>query len=102
MPPVSEARKRGGNVGCQGDRTDLAALRGRQAAAGVRAADADPGGGEVDVSPAQGDKLAAAEAGKRGGEEDRRVLLGLGCPDQGPRSPRVRRPRSSRWRGTVA
>ena len=81
---VGEPGEGGRDVGCHRDRADVAALRRREAAAGEGPADAHARGGEVDVSPAESDELAAAEAGERGREEDRRVLLGLGRPDEGP------------------
>src|SRR4051812_15625691 len=45
--------------------------------------DADRRVGEVDVAPAQRDQLPAPQAGERGGQEDRGVLLALGRTHQG-------------------
>ena len=79
---LAEPRERLGDLGRHRDRADLAGLRRGQVAVGVAGSDADGRAGEVDVSPAQRDELALAEAGERGGEEDRGVLLGLGGADE--------------------
>ncbi len=80
---LSEPGEGSGDVG--GHRHGAAAARlGRaQDAVGDARAHADVRAGEVDVAPAQGDELAAAQAGERGGEEDRGVLLAVGGADEG-------------------
>ena len=50
-------------------------LRGAELAAHVVLPDANPGGGPVDVAPAQRDELALAQTGQRRGEPDGLVEL---------------------------
>jgi hypothetical protein len=64
------------------NRADLAGLRRREVAVRVAGSDANGGAGEVDVSPAERDELALAEAGECCGEEDRCVLLGVRRSDE--------------------
>jgi hypothetical protein len=75
---LPEARKRVCHFGNQRNRPRPAALGRRHSAVRERALDADRALDEVDVAPAQGDELAAAQPRKAGGEEQRSVLLGGG------------------------
>jgi hypothetical protein len=58
------------------DRAHLAGLRPREDAHCVACPDADRAPLEVDLSPPEGDELAAPQPGEGCGEEDRGVLLG--------------------------
>jgi hypothetical protein len=70
-PNLASAPATSGAIGTE--RT-LARPRSGQLAVRVARADADHGAGEVDVAPAQGQQLAATQAGERPGQEDGGVL----------------------------
>ena len=71
-----------GDLGRERHGADLARLRRRQLALGVARGRRAGTGRRSHVAPAQRDELAAAQAGERGGEEDRRVLLVVGGAHQ--------------------
>jgi hypothetical protein len=77
----TDPRQRRGDIRGHGHHTDLPRFRRGQLACRVARPHTDGQGVEVDIAPAQPEQLASAQAGERGGEEDRAVDLGGGRAD---------------------